>query len=73
MRYETIQTLNKSLYEEYMKYGFCFIDNGVISKKNLWKDGIHLIGNSRVIVAKNFINYSTNFLRPVNHPIWSQI
>ena len=56
-----------------MKYGFCFIDNGVISKKNLWKDGIHLIGNSRVIVANNFINYSTNFLRPVNHPIWSQI
>ena len=55
-----------------MKYGLCFVDNGVISKKIFWKDGIHLTGNSRVIVANNFINYSTNFLRPMNHRIWGQ-
>ena len=41
VRYETIQNLNKSLYEECMKYGFCFIDNGAISEKDLWKDGIY--------------------------------
>ena len=38
-----MQNLKKSLYEECMKYGFCFIDNGVISEKDLLKDGIHLI------------------------------
>ena len=43
VRYETMQNLKKSLYEECMKYGFCFIDNGTISEKDLLKDGIHLI------------------------------
>ena len=56
VRYETIQNLNKSLYEECRKYGFCFIDNGAVSEKDLWKDGIHLIESVRVIVANNLIN-----------------
>ena len=73
VRYETTQNLNKSLYEECRKYGFCFIDNGAVSEKDLWKDGIHLIESGRVIVANNLINYLNNFLRPVNHPIWGQI
>ena len=55
-----------------MKYGFCFINNGAFSKKDLWKNGIHLIESGRVIVANNFTNYLNNFLRPVNHPIWGQ-
>ena len=55
-----------------MKYGFCFINKGAFSKKDLWKDGIHLTESGRVIVANNFTNYLNNFLRPVNHPIWSQ-
>ena len=55
MRYETIQNLNKSLYKECMKYGFCFIDNGAVSETDLWKDGIHLIDIARVIVANNLI------------------
>ena len=65
--------MNKSLYEKYMKYGFYFIDNGAISKKDLWKDGIHLIESGRVIVANNLINYLNNFKKPANHPIWGQI
>ena len=73
VRYETVQNLNKSLYEECMKYGFCFIDNGAVSERDLWKDGIHLIESGRVIVANNLINYLNNFLRPMNHPIWGQI
>ena len=73
VRYKTVQNLNKSLYEECMKYGFCFIDNGVVSERDLWKDGIHLIESGRVIVANNLINYLNNFLRPMNHPIWGQI
>ena len=52
----TIKNLNKSLYQECMKYGFCFSDNGVISQKDLWKDGIHQLENGRVIVANNLIN-----------------
>ena len=39
-----------------MKYG-CFIDNGAVSEKDLWKDEIHLIESGRVIVANNLINY----------------
>ena len=53
--YETIQNLNKSLYKECMKYGFCFIDNGAVSETDLRKDGIHLIDSGRVIVANNLI------------------
>ena len=63
VRYETIQNLNKSLYEECRKYGFCFIDNGAVSEKDLWKDGILLIESGRAIVANNLMN----------HPIWGQI
>ena len=43
-------------------YGFCFIDNGGMSEKDLWKDRIE------IIVANNLIKYLNNFLRPVNHP-----
>ena len=68
VRYQTIKNLNKSLYEEFVKYGFCFIDNGAISENDLSKDGIHLIESGRVIVANNFINHLNNFLMPVNHP-----
>ena len=35
VRYKAIQITNKSLYEECMKYGFCFIDNGAILEKDL--------------------------------------
>ena len=34
-----------------MKYGFCFIDNGIILVKDLWKDGIHLIESGRIKTA----------------------
>ena len=33
VRYETIQSLNESLYEECMKYDVCFIDNGALWRK----------------------------------------
>ena len=38
-----------------MKYGFCFIDNGAISEKNLWKDGRHQLENGRVIFVNDLI------------------
>ena len=40
-----------------MKYVFCFIDNGAVSEKDLWKDRIHLIESGRVTVANNLVNY----------------
>ena len=55
MTYETIQNLNKNLYEKGMKYGFCFIDNGAISERDLWKDEIYLSEGGRVIFANNLI------------------
>ena len=57
----------------YFYFIYLFIDNGAVSEKDLWKDGIHLIESGRVIVANNLINYLNNFLRPMNHPIWGQI
>ena len=60
VRYQTIENLNKSLYEECMEYGFCFIDNGAFSEKDLWNDGLHLIESGRFIVAHNFIYYLIN-------------
>ena len=60
VRYEKIQKLNKKLYQERMKYSFCFIENGAISEKDLWKDGIHLIESGRVVVANSLINHLNN-------------
>ena len=56
-----------------MKYGFCFIDNGAISEKDLWRHGIHLIDSGRATVANGLINYLNNLLRPGNDPIRGQI
>ena len=73
VRYETIQSRNKSFYGECMKYDFCFIDNGVISEEDLWKNEIDLIGSGKVIAANNLITYLNNSLIPVNHPILGKI
>ena len=35
VRCKTIQNLNKILYEECMKYCFCFINNGTVSEEDL--------------------------------------
>ena len=56
-----------------MKYDLCFIVNGAVSEKDVWKSGIHLIESGRVIDANGLINYLNNLLRHVNHHIWVQI
>ena len=45
-------SINILLYEEYIKYGFCFIDNGAVWERILWKDGIYLTKSGKIIVAK---------------------
>lgn len=35
-----------------MEYGFCFIHNGAVWERVLWKDGIYLAKSGKIIVAK---------------------
>ena len=53
VRCKTIENRNKGLYEECMKYGLSFIDNGAILERYLW--------GGRIIVASNLANYLTIF------------
>ena len=38
-----MHNLNSLLYNACTKNGFHFVDNGAVSKHDLWKDGIHLM------------------------------
>ena len=51
-----IQKLNELLLNECTKHGFHLVDNGAVSNKNLWKDGI----------ANNLLNCINNFLGVAN-------
>ena len=53
---ELIRNLNGLLYNVCTKYGFHFVDNGAVSKCDLWKDGIHLLETGKIIIANNFIS-----------------
>ena len=36
------------------KLGIYYIDRTNITRKHLWKDGLHLVKSGKVIVANNF-------------------
>ena len=59
---QLIRNLNGLLYNAYTKYGFHFVDNGAVSKCDLWKDGIHLLETGKVIIANNCISSINYFL-----------
>ena len=61
-----IQELNGILLNECTKYGFYLLDNGAVSKDNLWRDGVHLVKSGKVIIANNFLNCINNFLGVAN-------
>ena len=61
-----IQKLNGLLLNECTKYGFHLVDNGAVSKENLWRDGVHLVESGKVIIANNFLNCINNFLGVAN-------
>ena len=63
---ELIQILNRLLYEECIKYVFCFIGNAAVSERKLKKDGRHVIESGKVILANNFNNCLNNFLSIVD-------
>ena len=61
-----IQKLNELLLNECTKYDFHLVDNGAVSKDNLWKYGVHLVESGKVIVANNLLNCIHNFLGVAN-------
>ena len=66
-----IRNLNGVLYNACTKYGFHFVDNGVVSKCDLWKDGIHLLETGKAIIANNLISSINYFLENMIPPISS--
>ena len=61
-----IQKLNELLLNECTKYDFHLVDNGAVSKENLWKDGFRLVESGKVIIANNLLNCINNFLGVAN-------
>ena len=53
---ELTQQLNDLLFSRCKKYGYNFIDNGAVWKKDLWTDGIHLIDSGKAKIANNLIS-----------------
>ena len=68
---QLIHNLNGLLYNACMKCGFHFVDNGAVSKCNLWKNGIHLFETGKVIIANNFISSINYCLENMIPPISS--
>ena len=57
VKHKWIKRLKRLLYEECIKYGFCFIENGVVLENESGK-------------INYFIQHLNNFLRPLNHSVW---
>ena len=56
-----LDRMNKILKEESEKHGFIYIDNGKINGLHVWKDGIHLNENGKILLANNFIDSVNHF------------
>ena len=54
--------MNDSLREQCVLNGFDFISNDNISRRHLWKDGIHLEDLVTNIIAGNFENFLNRFI-----------
>ena len=46
-------------------YGYSFINNGAVSKIDLWTDGIHLLEKGKTKIANNLISNFNYFLGTV--------
>ena len=68
VKHELIQSLNRLLCKECIRYGFCFIKNEVALERKLWKGEIYLIQSGKITVVNNFIYYLNNFFM-VNEPL----
>ena len=71
VNYELLCKVNNFLHEECVKIGFYFINNSEVTKRDLWKDGVHMVENGKCLVANNFICRLNIFLGLRNYPIWN--
>ena len=62
---ELTQQLNDLLYSSCKEYGYNVIDNGAVSKIDLWTDGIHLLDSSKTKIANNLLRSFNYFLGTV--------
>ena len=62
---ELIQQLNNLLYKRCIEYGYSFINNGAVSKIDLWTDGIHLLDSGKTKIANKLISTFNYFLGTV--------
>ena len=60
--FNRINNINNILEEQCHKCDFIFINNNEINDEHLWKDGIHLKENGKVLLARNFISNINHFL-----------
>ena len=68
---QLIRNLNGLLNNACTKYGFHFVENGGVSKCDLWKDGTRFLETGKAIIANNFISSITYFLENTIPPISS--
>ena len=61
-----IQKLNQLLLSQCTKYYFHLVDNGAVSKENLWKDGVQLVESGEVIIANDLLKCVNNILGVAN-------
>ena len=54
----TFEKINAMIQTFCQKYGWFYVDNKNIRGKHLYKDGLHLMYESKIILARNFIFYS---------------
>ena len=67
----SIRSLRMRIISAIMNF-YLFVNNDVINHIHLWKDGLHLNENGKVVLTNNFLNYINNFLyqnRIVTHHI----
>ena len=69
INFQLIRNLNSLLYNACIKYSFKFVDNSVVFKYDIWKDGIHLLESGKAIIANNSISSINYFLGNTHPPI----
>lgn len=58
---QRIERVNNFLHHMCNREGYMFCDNSKVSFEHLWKDGLHLNENGRIISANNFIDAISSY------------
>ena len=59
---EKINVMNGNFCQ---KYDWFYVDNRNIRRKHLYKDGLYLMEESKIILARNLIFYLNNDIRQI--------